>query len=56
MSNEFLITYVLILAGVGIYGLVLYLLAMREQRRFFAEHPEYPSPFEVRRPGHTPAE
>ena len=54
MSNADFLLVLMGPAGGFITGLVVFFIARREQRRFFAAHPELPSPFA---PEHrTPAE
>jgi len=52
-NTDFLLVLSGPLAGF-ITGMVIFLIARREQRRFFQEHPELPSPFD--KPHHHPAE
>jgi hypothetical protein len=49
---DFFLTFGLGPLALFITGMAAFVLARRSQRRFFAEHPEYPNPFER----HTPAE
>ncbi len=52
MTNVDLLLVLMGPVGGFVTGMVIFLIARRQQRRFFAAHPEYPDPFERR----TPAE
>jgi len=57
MSDAYFFTVsTMIFGGSAAFVFLVYWLGMRQQRRFFAEHPEYPNPFEAGRSSHTPAE
>ncbi|HVW91514.1 MAG TPA: hypothetical protein VHB74_02805 [Devosia sp.] len=53
---NFLLT-LLSLAFGFVAAMVVLFIAQRDSKRFFAEHPEYPNPYERKHaPKHTPAE
>jgi len=53
---NFLLT-LLSLAFGFVAAMVVLFIARRDSKRFFAEHPEYPNPYERKHaPKHTPAE
>jgi len=58
MSNwDFFVAFGMGPIGLVVLGVVAYLFGVREQRRYFAEHPELPNPFEHKHAPHrTPAE
>jgi len=54
-AADFFVTFCMGPIALTVLGVVMYALGRRDQRRYFAEHPELPDPFE-RQPRHTPAE